>query len=473
MLRLTQLFHETLLDPSAAPRSSSRFAFTEKRAKALQPGGLPKWFAPNSNVLLTKCGIQHGLIHSILFAIWRRLIHRFTHVWIHLCIRCCGAMASLSRCVWSRWANLVSHGPQEDGFADGATSGPCGLWAAACQWEPTLAALPLRQSPRTDGANAGLRSSAKPVSRNEQAQIYAAAGALVSSWPLLVRRSAMGRGGGARGGYDKCVTEKKTSLLVPGDWLGPVPAPTFSCGVRVASVRKARPLKVTPGGEGARNSIRYFIFLLYLTVPALMMMMLLWVWWIWHHFCEQGDGNRLLMVFNCPSPTPGCPTISEMKGKYKAELWKTICLCESISYTQWSKNSKHTAAQGLGTRVGGLRGPSAQVGCCQAGSGTSGRRSACAGDAVDVEKSTNIHLRFWKISRGSSWVLAANAPRCDVVTPGLKLHMKKLMSCNPAKKSWAVCKSFVCICWVNAWIGLDYAYQHYNSLNPQASEQNQ
>lgn len=102
----------------------------------------------------------------------------------------------------SRWPNLVSHGPQEDGFADGATSGPCGLWAAACQWEPTLAALPLRQSPRTDGANAGLRSSAKQGSRNEQAQMYAAAGVLVSSWPLLVRRSAMGRG--RRGGVGGC-----------------------------------------------------------------------------------------------------------------------------------------------------------------------------------------------------------------------------------------------------------------------------
>ena len=45
-----------------------------------------------------------------------------------------------------------------------------------------------------------------------------------------------------------------------------------------------------------------------------------------------------------------------MKDKDKAEMWKTMSLCESISYSRWAH------------KVWGLRAKSAQVGCWQAGS---------------------------------------------------------------------------------------------------------
>lgn len=64
------------------------------------------------------------------------------------------------------------------------------------------------------------------------------------------------------------------------------------------------------------------------------------------------------MAFNCPPLPPLCHLIDEvkkeksLKKKYKAETWKTISLCESISYTHWSKYSKLTAAKGLGAELG-------------------------------------------------------------------------------------------------------------------------
>lgn len=133
------------------------------------------------------------------------------------------------------------------------------MWPVGCSVSvgTHLGSAASASEPEDRWCRSGLRSWAEQVSRNEQTLIYAAAGVLVSSWPLLVRRSAIG--GVVVVEVMTNVWLKKGQFAHPWGltWLLP---PLFSCGVHAAYVQKAWPLKVTPG-EKARNYIKYFIFL--------------------------------------------------------------------------------------------------------------------------------------------------------------------------------------------------------------------
>ena len=137
-----------------------------------------------------------------------------------------------------------------DGSVSGPWSGPYGVEGAAGQWEPTLAALLLRQSPGTDGARLGWDPGQGRVPAMKQPLIYAAApdrgpgvqgGGGAPSAQLTPAGCRVIYREGRGGGYDKWVSEKGWF----GHPWGPASSsgPLVSCRICAACVQRGQPVK--------------------------------------------------------------------------------------------------------------------------------------------------------------------------------------------------------------------------------------
>lgn len=140
---------------------------------------------------------------------------------MNLCIIYFWATAS-----FSRWAS-VSVGGQTWSLTGcsvmdlppGPRLAHVALEAAVCQWEPTLAALHLRQSPRTDGAKAGWDPEQNKFPAMNRHWFTLRLGCWWAADLCWLEGQLSGGGGWWWRLWQMC-DWKKASLLIPGDWLG-------------------------------------------------------------------------------------------------------------------------------------------------------------------------------------------------------------------------------------------------------------